>query len=132
MSDLTYRTGTESRPLETDETDRLISSAKVHGTECYNRNGDHLGTVDHMMIDKISGQVEYVVMSFGGFLGIGESYHPLPWRSLTYDTRMGGYVLDADRTRLERAPRYMSSNMPDWNDRTYRSRVDEYWMARQP
>ena len=52
MSDATYRTGTASRPLETDETHRLISSAKVHGTECYNRNGDHLGTVDHMMIDK--------------------------------------------------------------------------------
>lgn len=130
MSDATYRTGTESRPLETDETHRLISSAKVHGTECYNRNGDHLGTVDHMMLDKISGQVEYVVMSFGGFLGIGESYHPLPWRSLTYDTRMGGYVVDADRARLERAPRYMSSNLPDWNDRTYRSRVDEYWLTR--
>ena len=65
-------------------------------------------------------------MSFGGFLGIGESYHPLPWRSLSYDARMGGYVVDADRARLEQAPRYMSSNMPDWNDRSYRSRVDEY------
>ena len=130
MSDAPYRTGTASRPLETDETNRLISSAKVHGTECYNRNGDHLGTVDHMMLDKISGQVEYVVMSFGGFLGIGESYHPLPWRSLSYDTRMGGYVVDADRARLEQAPRYMSSNLPDWNDRSYRSQVDEYWVTR--
>ena len=128
MSDATYRTDTASRPLETDETHRLISSQKVDGTECYNRNGDHLGTVDHMMIDKFTGHVEYVVMSFGGFLGIGESYHPLPWKVLTYDTGMGGYVIDADRSRLERAPRYTSSSMPDWHDRTYRSRIDEYWM----
>jgi len=126
MNDTTLRTG--SRPLEADETHRLISSEKVDGTEVYNRNGDHLGTVDHMMIDKFTGHVEYVLMSFGGFLGIGESYHPLPWKVLTYDTNMGGYVIDADRSRLERAPRFTSSNMPDWSDRTYRSRIDEYWI----
>src|SRR5918998_5327395 len=105
-----------------DETRRLIASNKVEGTPVYNRAGDQLGTVYNFMVDKVSGQVAYVVMSFGGFLGIGESYHPLPWRALTYDTRLGGYVVDADRARLERAPRYMSSNMPDWDDRTYRSR----------
>ena len=70
------------RPLEADETNRLISSEKVDGTAVYNRNGDRLGTVDHLMIDKYTGHVEYSVMSFGGFLGIGESYHPLPWRVL--------------------------------------------------
>jgi hypothetical protein len=125
MSDTT-RTG--GRPLEADETHRLISSEKVEGTEVYNRNGDHLGTVDHMMIDKFDGRVEYVVMSFGGFLGIGESYHPLPWKVLTYDTNMGGYVIDADRPRLERAPRFTSSSTPDWSDLTYRSRIDQYWV----
>ena len=126
MNDTTFTTA--HRPLEADETHHLISSEKVTGTECYNRNGDHLGTVDHMMIDKFTGHVEYVVMSFGGFLGIGESYHPLPWKVLSYDTGMGGYIIDADRSRLERAPRFMRSNMPDWNDRTYRSRIDEFWI----
>ena len=126
MSDTTLTAA--GQPLEADETHRLISSTKVEGTEVYNRNGDHLGTVDHMMIDKFNGHVEYVVMSFGGFLGIGESYHPLPWRVLSYDTNMGGYVIDADRSRLERAPRFTSSSMPDWSDRTYRSRIDEYWI----
>ena len=115
------------RPLETDETSRLISSQKVDGTTVYNRTGDKLGTVDHLMIDKFTGHVEYAVMSFGGFLGIGESYNPLPWRSLTYDTGLEGYVIDADRTRLERAPRYTASSQPDW-DRPYRSRIDEYWV----
>jgi PRC-barrel domain len=125
-SDATYVAG---RPVDVDETNRLISSDKVDGTDVYSRNGDHLGTVHDVMIDKRTGQVEYAIMSFGGFLGIGESYHPLPWRTLTYDTSMGGYVVDVDRTRLDLAPRYTSSSLPDWSDRGYRSRIDEYWIA---
>ncbi len=116
-----------ARAGETDETTRLISSQKVDGTAVYNRNGDRLGTVDHMMIDKFTGQVEYAVMSFGGFLGVGESYNPVPWKSLTYDVNLGGYVLDADRARLESAPRFQSTRQPNWSDRAYRDRVDEYW-----
>jgi sporulation protein YlmC with PRC-barrel domain len=124
-SDIKARTG------ETDETSRLISSQKVDGTAVYNRNGDRLGTVDHMMIDKFTGQVEYAVMSFGGFLGVGESYNPVPWKSLTYDVNLGGYVLDADRTRLESAPRFRSSVRPDWSDRSYTDEVDTYWSVRR-
>lgn len=117
----------QNRPLDADETNRLISSEKVNGTAVYNRNGDSLGTVHHLMIDKFNGNVEYAVMSFGGFLGIGESYHPLPWHALTYDTQLEGYVADVDRAKLERAPRYTASNMPDWSDRGYRDRVNQYW-----
>jgi hypothetical protein len=125
------RTGTMSttaRPVEADETDRLISSEKVEGTAVYNRQGERLGTVHHLMIDKFTGQVEYAVMSFGGFLGIGESYNPLPWRTLNYNTGLGGYCVELDRPRLERAPRYTPSSLPDWSDRSYRSRIDEYWI----
>jgi hypothetical protein len=113
--------------VATDETDRLISSDKAVGTAVYNRRGEHLGSVYNLMIDKYSGQVAYAVMSFGGFLGIGESYHPLPWRTLTYDTRKGGYVVDIDRTRLETAPSYTSSTAPNWSDRAYGHRVDDYY-----
>jgi sporulation protein YlmC with PRC-barrel domain len=116
-----------ARTGQADETDRLISSEKVDGTTVYNRNGDRLGTVDHLMIDKFTGQVEYAVMSFGGFLGMGESYNPVPWRSLTYDVNLGGYVIDTDRSRLESAPRYTTSDQPNWSDRAYTERVDDYW-----
>lgn len=127
MQSDTMTTRTVDQPLETDETHRLISSEKVDGTAVYNRAGDRLGTVHHLMIDKYTGRVEYSVMSFGGFLGIGESYHPVPWRMLTYDTNLEGYVTDIDRPRLERAPRYTNSSAPDW-DRDYRSRIDQYWV----
>ena len=59
-------------------------------------------------------------MSFGGFLGIGDSYHPLPWKSLTYDTDKGGYVVDLDRARLEGAPRFRANEDP-WSDRDLRA-----------
>jgi hypothetical protein len=120
-------TETGSGTVATDETDRLIASNKVEGTAVYNRQGERLGSVYNFMVDKRSGQVEYAVMSFGGFLGIGDSYHPLPWKSLTYDTSQGGYVVDLDKNRLQGAPSYSSSDVPDWSDPSYSRRVDDYY-----
>ena len=87
-----------------DETARLISSDKVEGTAVFNRQDRRLGSVHNFMVDQVTGQVAYAIMSFGGFLGMGEKYHPLPWRVLTYETRLGGYVVDLDRGQLESAP----------------------------
>jgi hypothetical protein len=119
-------TGTGSGSVATDETDRLIASNKVEGTVVYNRQGERLGTVYNFMVDKRSGQVAYAVMSFGGFLGMGESYHPLPWKVLTYDTSKGGYVVDLDKDRLKSAPSYTASQDPTWN-RAYGSQIDSYY-----
>jgi sporulation protein YlmC with PRC-barrel domain len=82
----------------------LIAADKVNGTDVYNMDGDKLGTVDDIMIDKISGKAIYAVMSFGGFLGIGEKQHPLPWSSLTYDQDREGFVVNLDKRKLEQAP----------------------------
>jgi hypothetical protein len=115
-----------------DETRRLIASNKVEGTQVYNRQGDHLGEIYTLMVDKRSGQVAYAVMSFGGFLGIGESYHPLPWRALDYDPNVGldpavgGYVVDLSREQLEGGPRYGRDEDP-WTDAAYGRSVDEHY-----
>ena len=63
------------------------------------------------MVDKMSGQVAYAVMSFGGFLGIGDSYHPLPWKSLTYYTNMGGSSSTSTGRELEGAPSYKATRI---------------------
>jgi hypothetical protein len=120
----------DSQTVATDETGTLISSDKVEGTAVYNRSGDTLGSVHTLMIDKTSGHVTYAVMSFGGFLGIGDRYHPLPWEVLTYDTGQGGYVVDLDRERLEEAPTYGADETPDWGDRNWGKRVYDYYGAR--
>ena len=75
----------QERPLDKRETSNLIGSDKVEGTPVYRLNGDNIGQIERVMIDKISGKVAYAVMSFGGFLGIGEDYYPLPWSVLTYN-----------------------------------------------
>jgi len=75
------------------ETDELIASNKVEGTAVYNRQGERVGTLHHFMVGKRSGQVAYAIMSFGGFMGLGEKHYPLPWNELTYDKTKGGYVI---------------------------------------
>ena len=112
--------------ISTDETRRLIASSKVEGTAVFDRAGEQIGTVYNFMVDKVTGQVAYVVMSFGGFLGIGESYHPLPWRALTYDTRLGGYVVDIDKDRLAGAPTHGAGDDP-FADTEYGRKVDAYY-----
>lgn len=114
-----------------DETDRLIASNKVEGTAVFNRGGDRLGSVYNFMVDKRSGQVEYAVMSFGGFLGIGEDYHPLPWNQLSYDTEQGGYVVDLTREVLEGGPRYRAGEEPTF-DRDYGREVYGYYGVNYP
>src|SRR5580658_2940382 len=123
----TYATATTTGGTAIEETDRLIASDKVEGTAVYNRQRERLGTVHNFMVDKSTGRVAYAVMSFGGFLGMGESYHPLPWRVLTYDTSRGGFVIDLDKSRLAKAPSYTASNVPNWSDRAYGSRIDDYY-----
>ncbi len=71
--------------LETKETSRLIAADKVEGTAVYNPAGEKIGSIENIMIDKLSGKVAYAVMSFGGFLGIGDKHYPLPWSMLKYD-----------------------------------------------
>ena len=73
------------------ETGSLIGSDKVEGTAVYGANDTKIGSIERVMIDKMTGKVSYAVLSFGGFLGIGDDHYPLPWQSLKYDTNLGGY-----------------------------------------
>lgn len=106
----------------------LIAADKIEGTNVYNHQGEKLGSVDDIMIDKASGRAIYAIMSFGGFLGIGEKQHPLPWATLNYDTKLGGYVVDLDKDRLEAAPSYDSGGNFEWTA-DYGRKVDNYYKA---
>ncbi len=104
----------------------VISSDHVEGTKVYNTVGDKLGSIDDLMIDKVSGQVRYAVLEFGGFLGMGTDRYPLPWNMLKYDTVKEGYVVPLDKDRLEDAPRYPSEQRPAYDD-DYGRRVNDYY-----
>ena len=104
----------------------LIAAEKVNGTTVYNLAGDKLGSIDDIMIDKVSGRAIYAVMSFGGFLGMGEKFHPLPWAKLKYDAQKGGYVVNLDKKVLEDAPYYDSDREFTWTP-DYGRKVDTYY-----
>lgn len=103
-----------------------ISSDRVEGTPVYNTAGDKLGSVDYLVIDKLSGQVRYAVLEFGGFLGMGTDRYPLPWNMLKYDTAQDGYVVPLDKARLENAPRYEGDTRPAY-DETYGRGVYDFY-----
>ena len=109
--------------VETDETETLIASDKVEGTNVYNRQGEKLGSIYNFIVDKMTGQVEYAVLQFGGFLGLGSDYFPVPWAILEYDQDQGGYVVDLDKETLENAPRYAANEAPNFTSR-YASDID--------
>jgi sporulation protein YlmC with PRC-barrel domain len=109
-----------------DTRGRLIAASQVNGTTVYNPVGEKLGSIYDVMLEKQSGQAEYAIMSFGGFLGIGDMYHPLPWNVLKYDTAQEGYVVNLDRERLEGAPVY-AANDSVWDDPAYGRRVTDYY-----
>lgn len=78
-------------PVAEKSSSSVIRADRVKGTSVYDPNGKHLGVVDRLMIHKLSGRVEYVVMSFGGIHGMGEEQSFVPWGTLTYDTHLQGY-----------------------------------------
>jgi sporulation protein YlmC with PRC-barrel domain len=104
----------------------VISSDKVEGTAVYNPDGDKLGSIDDLMIDKWSGQVRYAVLEFGGFLGMGTDRYPIPWRILKYSKEYDGYVVPLPKSTLEKAPKYTESQRPVF-DADYGTRVDSYY-----
>lgn len=115
--------------VPTRETNSLIASDKVSGTRVYSADGSKLGTVHNFMVGKRSGQVVYVVISTGGFLGLGQAYHPLPWAALGYDEEQGGYVIRFDKGMLAGAPSFRPDTMPVFDD-AYGKKIDDYYGPR--
>ncbi len=117
--------------MDNTSANSLISSDDVNGTKVMSPSGDDLGHIDSLMIDKRSGNVAYAVMAFGGFLGMGEDFHPIPWGKLKYDTGRDGYMTDITKEQLEGAPA-RSENWQrdrDWETSTYNYYgLPPYWI----
>ncbi len=107
------------------DTPSLIASDKVDGTAVYGVDGERIGSVKRIILEKRGGRVAYAVLSFGGFLGIGDDYYPLPWEKLTFDESLDGYRIDLTREQIERAPRLRDDNQ-DWYRDNGQSVYDYY------
>ncbi len=110
----------------------LIASDRVSGTAVFGRDGEKFGAIERFFIEKVSGRVVYALMSFGGILGIGEDYYPVPWSKLNYDTNLGGYRVDLTEKDLENAPTWIDGEPiedADWADKIHKHYgVPPYWI----
>jgi PRC-barrel domain protein len=107
----------------------LIESDRVEGTSVYDPQGNDIGSIKRVMIEKISGRVAYAVMSFGGFLGMGAEEHAIPWSKLTYDTSLGGYRTDITESQLRGAPAFARKQDWDWSDRGRERELHDHYRA---
>lgn len=105
----------------------VIGSDRVEGTSIYGKNGEKIGSVRRIMIDKITGEARDVEVSVGAFLGMGGELHSLPWQKLEYDTELGGYKLDVTEEQLRGAPTYGEADRDRQLDRDYQTRVYSHW-----
>lgn len=110
---------------------RLVSSNSVPGTDVLSRDGERLGSVAAFLIDPFNGHAEYVLIATGGVLGLGSSYHPLPWNLLRFDPAQGGYVVSIAKGVLDGGPSYKSGAEPTF-DRAYTDRVLSYFGSTRP
>jgi sporulation protein YlmC with PRC-barrel domain len=114
---------------QTSSSNALIASDRVEGTPVRRSNGDKIGTIERVMIDKVSGKVAYAVMSFGGFLGLGEEYHTVPWAALKYNTALDAYEVNLTDDQLREAPRRSGEGRDPSFDRDWEEHVHRYYNA---
>ena len=108
---------------------RVLSASTLAGDPVQNSAGEDLGKVDEIMIDIVSGKVAYAVLSFGGFLGMGNKLFAVPWSALRVDEDKKHFVLDVDKKKLENAPGFDKDNWPNMADDTWRTKIYNYYGA---
>jgi hypothetical protein len=118
---------TLDRERITDDGHELISSRRVEGTTVYGRDDQRLGTIHSVMIEKRSGKVAYALMSFGGFMGMAERVHPIPWEMLTYDVDLDAYKIELAAEQLQDAPTLRLDEADRPRDRAYDEEVAGYY-----
>jgi hypothetical protein len=104
----------------------VIESDRVEGTHVYDLRGNRIGTIRRLLIEKVSGRVLYVDVTFGGFLGIGVHHHTIPWEKLSYDRERGGYRTDITEAQVRDAPAFYGDDEV-WPDRKRQRELRDYW-----
>lgn len=105
----------------------LMGADTLIGNEVYNWAAEQLGEIKELMLDMRSGRVSYAVLSYGGFLGLGEKLFAVPWEALTLDTGNKRFVLDVERDRLEGAPGFDKAHWPDMADPAWEKGIHSYY-----
>ncbi|WP_457090379.1 PRC-barrel domain-containing protein [Microvirga sp. P5_D2] len=104
----------------------VIESDRVEGTAVFDLQGHRIGTIKRLLIEKVSGRMVYVDVTFGGFLGLGVHHHTIPWGKLSYDTGLHGYRTDITEEQIRGAPAFYSDDQV-WPDKKREQEMWDYW-----
>jgi hypothetical protein len=108
----------------------VVKTDEVIGVDVKNLQHENLGEIEEIVLDKTKGIVRYVVLSFGGFLGLGDKYFALPWNAIHYDENEECFILNIDKERLKNAPSFDKNNWPDMSDRQFAEKIYTYYGSR--
>lgn len=106
---------------------RLMGADTLIGEDVYNPKGEDLGDIKEIMLDMNNGRIAYAVLSFGGFLGMGDKLFAVPWNALALDTENKRFILDVEKDRLESAPGFDKDDWPDMADPTWQNQIHSYY-----
>lgn len=109
---------------------KVLSADTLTGDKVVNHQKEHLGKIEHLMIDLANGRIAYAVLSFGGFLGMGDKLFAIPWSALTVDTVEKQFVLNVDKEVLKRAPGFDKDHWPNMADRSWGTKIFTYYGAK--
>ena len=119
--------------MHTHTTPAVLSASSICSDSVRNPQGDELGNIKELMIDVASGRVAYAVLSFGGFLGMGDKLFAVPWPALTLDAENHQFILQADKEKLKEAPGFDKDHWPKTGETEWHAEVhsfygvDPYW-----
>lgn len=110
----------------------MMSADTLVGNDVYNKEGEALGGIKDIMLDMRNGRVSYAVLTFGGFLGMGQKLFAVPWEALELDTREKRFVLNVEKGRLKDAPGFDKDHWPDMADQSWAREIHSYYGTRSP
>jgi sporulation protein YlmC with PRC-barrel domain len=109
---------------------RVLAADTLTGDKVVNFQNEDLGKIEHLMIDLETGRIAYAVLSFGGFLGMGDKLFAIPWSALALDTVEKRFVLNVDKELLKRAPGFDKNQWPNMADRGWGTKVYTFYGAK--
>jgi hypothetical protein len=112
---------------DTSSSRPFVESDRVEGAAVYGANDGYIGTIKRLIIEKVSGRIVYAVVAIGGFLGLAEETHTVPWGKLAYDKKLGGYRTDITESELREAPDFSRGDRFDGADRDRERALHEHY-----
>ena len=109
---------------------RVLSASTLNGDDVYDPRGEKLGSIKELMLDIENGKVCYAVLSFGGFLSLGEKLFAVPWSALKVDTENKRFIMDTTEERMKNAPGFDSDHWPNMADTSWEKSIYSYYDTR--